>query len=118
MTENIYDYIASKIKELRQKAGLSQEALAKEITVAANTVSRWETAAYKPAIEDLEKMARFFDVPISAFLPSDEGLSRTEAATSLLSATQDLKKEDIAALEEFAEYLKLRKLLKLPKKDE
>jgi transcriptional regulator with XRE-family HTH domain len=117
MTENIYDYIASKIKELRQKAGFSQEALAEKIKVAANTVSRWETATYKPAIEDLEKLAEFFDVPISAFLPSD-GQERSSAATSLLSATQDLKKEDLVALEEFAEYLKLRKLLKLPKKDE
>jgi hypothetical protein len=29
----------------------------------ANTISRCETATYKPAISDLEKLARYFGVP-------------------------------------------------------
>lgn len=35
----------------------------------ANTVSRWEMATYKPAISDLERLARYFGVSIAAFFP-------------------------------------------------
>ena len=32
----------------------------------ANTISRWETATYKPSISDLERLAQFFGVPITS----------------------------------------------------
>jgi transcriptional regulator with XRE-family HTH domain len=43
--------------------------LARAVDTAANTVSRWETASYKPSIFDLETLARFFGVPIIIFSP-------------------------------------------------
>ena len=58
-------YVAERIRELRTNyggEGISQEALAKEIKIAANTVSRWETGAYRPSIEDLDLLSRFFGV--------------------------------------------------------
>jgi transcriptional regulator with XRE-family HTH domain len=43
--------------------------LARAVKTTANTVSRWETAACKPSIADLEMLARFFGVPIAVFFP-------------------------------------------------
>ena len=37
--------------------------------VASNTISRGETATYRPTIEDLEKLARFFGKSILYFFP-------------------------------------------------
>jgi transcriptional regulator with XRE-family HTH domain len=48
---DIYDQIGSKIRELRttlKGKGISQEELARAVKTTANTVSRWETATYKP----------------------------------------------------------------------
>ena len=38
----------------------------------ANTVSRWETATYKPSISDLERLAKFFGVPVTIFFPQPD----------------------------------------------
>lgn len=69
----IYEAIGQKIRELRNTycgRGISQEDLAKEIGTTTNTISRWETATYKPSIQDIERIARFFGVPIAAFFPT------------------------------------------------
>ncbi len=62
-TTDIYKQIGDKIRELRSSLkgkGISQEDLARAMNTTANTISRWETATYRPTIEDLERLARFF----------------------------------------------------------
>ena len=79
---DIYDQIGSKIRELRttlRGKGISQEELARAVKTTANTVSRWETATYKPSIADLEVLARFFGVPMAVFFPEAQPASRTNA---------------------------------------
>src|SRR6266436_8938298 len=92
---NIYEQIGNKIRELRTTAKgqtISQEALAQAVSTTANTVSRWETATYKPSIADLEVLARFFGVPIAVFFPGAQPASR---ANVLMSATADLDERDL-----------------------
>jgi len=72
---DIYEQIGKQIRELRttlKGQGVSQEELAQAVSTTANTVSRWETATYKPSISDLERLARFFGVPITVFFPQTE----------------------------------------------
>jgi transcriptional regulator with XRE-family HTH domain len=109
---NLYEYIGDKIRELRQHhggRGLSQEALAKGIHTTANTISRWETAAYKPSVKDLHSLARFFGVSMSVFFPDSDN-ARLQA---LMSATGDLNEEDIQDLAEYARFRKARRALEL-----
>ncbi|MGC2540044.1 MAG: helix-turn-helix transcriptional regulator [Terracidiphilus sp.] len=92
---NIYNWIGDRIRELRTSwggAGISQEELAEAIETTANTISRWETAIYKPSISDLDKLAKFFQVPIAAFFPDIHPSSQISA---LLTATRGLDKEDL-----------------------
>jgi transcriptional regulator with XRE-family HTH domain len=103
---DIYDKIGTKIRELRttlRGKGISQEELARAVKTTANTVSRWETATYKPSIGDLESLARFFGVPIAVFFPGAQPGSRTSA---LISATADLDDRD---LEEVTLYARFRR---------
>ena len=110
MDNDLYRYIGEKIRELRQDhggRGLSQEALAKAMHTTPNTISRWETAAYKPSVKDLHGLAKFFGVTISVFFPGAEN-PRLQA---LASATGDLNDDDIQDLAEYARFRKARRAL-------
>ena len=56
------------ILELRTKKGLSQEALAEQLYVTRQAVSRWETGETVPNTEALKLLSRFFDVSINTLL--------------------------------------------------
>ncbi len=108
----IYEAIGQKIRELRTAhggRGISQEDLAKEVGTTTNTISRWETATYKPSIQDIERVARFFGVPIGAFFPDLQPSAKVQA---LLSATGDLEDDDLEELTRYAQFRKARKELK------
>ena len=105
---DIYEQIGKKIRELRttlRGKGISQAQLARAVKTTANTVSRWETAAYKPSISDLEKLAQFFGVPITIFFPEPQPKSRTNA---LLSATADLDDENLEEVTLYALFRRAR----------
>jgi transcriptional regulator with XRE-family HTH domain len=105
---DIYEQIGKQIRELRttlRGQGISQEDLAHAVDTTANTVSRWETATYKPSISDLEKLARFFGTPITVFFPQPEPKSRTNA---LLSATADLDDDNLEEVTLYAQFRRMR----------
>jgi transcriptional regulator with XRE-family HTH domain len=111
---NIYEQIGLRIRELRTQGSLSQEKLASELRVAANTVSRWETGTYKPTAEDLDKLARFFEVPISTFFP--DLVTDNDRVTALTSATGGLNDDDFEEVLRYAEFRKARQALKRAKR--
>jgi len=105
---DIYEQIGKQIRELRttlRGQGISQEELAQAVETTANTVSRWETATYKPSISDLERLARFFGTPITAFFPPLEPKTRTNA---LLSATADLDDDNLEEVTLYAQFRRTR----------
>jgi transcriptional regulator with XRE-family HTH domain len=112
-TMSIVEYVGGRIRELRGK--LSQEALAQKIGTTANTISRWETAVYRPTLDDLERLARCFDVSILEFFPPEERPEETEIKL-LLRAAKQLSPEDIEELRKYAEYRKARSLKQQPSK--
>ena len=110
---DIYKQIGQQIRELRttfRGRGISQEDLAQAVKTTANTISRWETATYKPSISDLERLAQVVGVPISTFFPLTHPKSRTNA---LLSATADLDDDE---LDEVRMYALFRKAQHRPKR--
>ena len=109
-TQDLYLHIGTKIRELRQNygaRGISQERLAAEMGTTSNTISRWETASYKPSAADLERLARFFGVGINVFFPTFE----TSRLQALMSATGELSDEDIDDVTRYAQFRKARQLL-------
>ena len=103
----ITEYVASKIRELRTSyggKGISQEVLAKHLKVTTNTVSRWETGVYKPGLNDLDNLARFFGVSILTFFPQDAQAPVKKETEALLRAAQTLPAEDLEEVRRYAEY--------------
>ena len=82
---------------------MSQEELAGKIGVTTNTVSRWETSTYRPSIEELDKLSRFFNVPISDFFPKEQE-SIEDKVHALMRAAKDLPDTDLEELKQYAEY--------------
>ena len=112
---DLYTYIGGKIRELRQAyagSGLSQEELAERMKTTANTISRWETATYKPSADDLLQLSQIFGVSIAVFFPGMEN----PHLTALLSATGDLTKKDFEELTHYAQFRRARQMLKDDKK--
>lgn len=60
--------IGTKIKQLRDKQGLTQEQLAYQIDVSRNTVLNWEKGKREPRASDLSKLAAFFEVSIDSLI--------------------------------------------------
>lgn len=110
---NLFEYIGETIRALRKQAaegeGLSQEALAKAVQVAPNTVSRWETATYHPDLDDLDRLARFFNVSILHFFPPEQtDKIKNENVLALLRVAKDLDPYDLEELKRYAEWRRAR----------
>ena len=108
-------YVGQRIRDLRSSygggEGLSQDALARLLDVAPNTISRWETGTYKPSLEDLESLSRVFGVSVLQFFPSDEEDKDEGASISaLLRAAKQLAPEDVDELRRYAEFRHARSL--------
>jgi len=106
-------HIAATIKDLRLNynsgEGLSQDALAKQLKVAANTVSRWETGTYCPSFTDAQRIARFFGVSIMSFIPSEMiGKEEDENLKALLRTARQLHPADLEELQKYAEFRRAR----------
>lgn len=71
---------AKKIKQLRQKAGLTQEQLAERLGIGAQSVSKWENAVSMPDILSLPLLAEIFGVSIDDLfdLSVEQRLNRIE----------------------------------------
>lgn len=63
---------ADKMKQLRERKGISQEKLAEELGVSRQVITKWENGAGTPKIENLKALADYFHVTL------DELLGRTE----------------------------------------
>jgi transcriptional regulator with XRE-family HTH domain len=106
---DIYEQVGKQIRDLRttlRGRGISQEELAQAVETTANTISRWETATYKPSISDLERLAEFFGVPITTFFPQAQPKSKTNA---LLNATAELDDNDLEEVMLYAQFRKARR---------
>jgi transcriptional regulator with XRE-family HTH domain len=106
---SITEQVGQRIREFRTSygggTGMSQDALSKALGVAPNTVSRWETGVYKPTIEDLDRLARFFGKSILEFFPSENVRSdRDEKIDAVLRAAKQLPDDDVEELRRFAEF--------------
>ena len=110
---DLLDQIAARLRDLRLSynsgEGLSQESLAKHLKVASNTISRWETGTYRPSVVDLERISRFFGVPINSFFPSElVHEEEDENIRALLRTAKQLHPADLDELQKYAEFRKAR----------
>ena len=57
-----------RLKEIRKSKGISQLKLAMDLNMSQNTISRYETGEREPGINELIKIANYFNVSIDYLL--------------------------------------------------
>lgn len=109
----LIQHVGRRIRDFRTGygGGISQDALAKALGVATNTISRWETATYRPTIEDLQKLARFFGKSVLEFFPKEDvRTKRDEKIDALLRTAKQLKAADLEDVRLYAEFRRSRQV--------
>jgi len=108
------EHVAYRLKDLRihynSGEGISQDARARELDVAANTISRWETGIHRPSVEDLEKFAHFFGVTLYSFFPAEGTESLDSDLLTLIRLAKNLDADDLTELIKYAEFRKARRM--------
>ena len=61
-----------RLKELRKKKGISQLRLATDLNTTQNTISRYETGEREPGIDELVKIADYFNVSVDYLIGRTE----------------------------------------------
>ena len=68
--------VDNRLRELRQRYGLTQEQLARDLDVTRHTILALEVGRYVPSIELALRLAAYFDQPLETiFWLSDEELA-------------------------------------------
>lgn len=65
--------LAEKIKSIRKQSGFSQEKLAEKLGVSRQAITKWETGAGIPDIENLKSISALFDISIDELLSNENG---------------------------------------------
>ena len=63
--------VAKRIREERERSGISQEELARQIFVSRQTVSNWETGKTCPDVQSLLLMSNLFGVSVDSLVRGD-----------------------------------------------
>ena len=64
---------AEKLKSIRKQAGMSQEQLAEKLSVSRQAVTKWETDAGIPDIENIMAISALFDISIDELISNERG---------------------------------------------
>jgi transcriptional regulator with XRE-family HTH domain len=105
---NIYEHVAHRIRYFREQSQLTQDQVAKVLGVSTNTISRWETATYKIALDDLQKVAQVFGLRTSMLLPFEEAETTQDVVAGILHG---LPADDISEVLTFADFRRQRSQL-------
>jgi len=67
---------AEKLKNIRKQSGMSQEQLAEKLGVSRQAVTKWETDAGIPDIENIMAISALFDISIDELLSNERGAKK------------------------------------------
>lgn len=67
---------AEKLKSIRKQAGMSQEQLAEKLGVSRQAVTKWETDAGIPDMENIMAVSALFDISIDELLSNEKGAKK------------------------------------------
>ena len=67
---------AEKLKSIRKQAGMSQEQLAEKLGLPRQAVTKWETGAGIPDIENIMALSALFDISMDELLSNERGAKK------------------------------------------
>ena len=82
---------STNLRNLRISRHMTQMDLANGLNTSQSSITAWETEAREPDFKTIRRIADFFDVPISALLPSDDDLDSDYANLVALTLQHNKK---------------------------
>lgn len=105
--------VGSRIKQHRNRMGLSAEAVSEMMRVSRNTVFGWESGRQLPAGPKMVQLANLYGVSIDQLLGrlerGDETLLMEEAELALRSASDQLTPEDVKSIRDYIQFVHERR---------
>nr|WP_278846643.1 helix-turn-helix transcriptional regulator [Limosilactobacillus mucosae] len=110
--------VTNRIRDLREKKGLSQSALGKQIGVSQQSINNYENGRREPKLKTCQKLADYFGVSVQYLLGLDSDTNQTKGELDLALAqatkkyslsgrqVQELKQELLANLWFQAKWIK------------
>lgn len=83
-----------KIAKLRREKGITQVTLGRHLNVTYQAVSKWERDESDPDFATMNKIAKYFGVPLSYFTDGDGALSETAVSSAAAQSTQPAQNSD------------------------
>ena len=99
-------FFSTRVKELREKAGLSMEQLAKQLGVTKSRVNMWENNGTAPRMNILIELAKYFNVTTDFLLGNDDASNISLENVRLSTLQRNLGKLSEADLEKAEGMLK------------
>lgn len=105
---------ALRLKELREKQGLSQKAFALKLNVSQSTVGMWESQKREPNFKTVETIAEFFNVSTDYLLGHDQRFNSLDKQLegidfALWGEVSDLTDEEKQDIINFAKFTKSKR---------
>lgn len=75
--------VGEKIHQIRKMSGMTQEELAGKMDVSRQTVSKWETGASSPDLENAVRLCRLFQISLDDFMKGEGKAMEDEKRISL-----------------------------------
>lgn len=97
--------LGTRLVELRKKHNLTQNDLAKTLSVSRGAISMWEINQRAPDPATLKQIADLFDVSVDWLLGRFNNNQEVLAAHRSDDPTQELPEEALRSLDEFKEYI-------------
>ena len=69
----------TKLRNLRIQRGLTQTELAEHLKTSQSSITSWENGRREPDFRTIQRLADYFNVPITALLPSDDTVDKSFA---------------------------------------
>ena len=85
--------LGEKIAHLRVQRGMSQGALAEELEVSRQSVSKWETDTSVPELDKLVKLAKLFDVTLDELVTGEEPPRRETPQPQVIIVEKEKSRE-------------------------
>ena len=99
-------FFSTRVKELREKSGLSMDRLAKQLGVTKSRVNMWENNGTVPRMNVLVELAKFFNVTTDYLLGNDDASNLSLNNARLSTLQRNLGKLSEADLEKAEGMLK------------
>jgi transcriptional regulator with XRE-family HTH domain len=88
--------MGDKIRALRDKKGLTLEELGSQLSLSVTYLSELELGERTPSIQTLQKISRFFNVPVSLFLHTEGKLLTTGKKIKLTREAKGITQKQLA----------------------